>query len=240
MLSLIQPSLHFAQLNLTAPQQLRVGQTVAVADSIRQMLMGIEGDYADGEVGMTFSGHTPDGDNQASHQHAYVMPLDSTGDGFIDQVLIWSPLGFSIPNLVALECIQAEMLFGETHLELCQITHHIPAWLATQHTSWISATPALSFRHYKKSAGTMEAWWLKEMTRSCIAQGLPAPVDLKLIHPKRLPPHWRSFSFERPSRPNHRQPFSKGILMEFDTPVIGPLSVGELVHFGMGRMVPNV
>ena len=75
----IQPAIHFAHFNMTDPFRLQVGQTLAVADSIRQILLGIEGDHTDGEVDFTFSGHSQDGDNQGDHQHAYVMPLDTTG-----------------------------------------------------------------------------------------------------------------------------------------------------------------
>ena len=105
----IQPAIHFAHFSMTDPFRLQVGQTLAVADAIRQILLGIEGAHTDGGVDFTFSGHSQDGDNQGDHQHAYLMPLDTTGDGHLDQVLIRAPLGFSIQNLVALEAIQAEV-----------------------------------------------------------------------------------------------------------------------------------
>lgn len=236
----IQPAIHFAHFNMTDPFRLQVGQTLAVADSIRQILLGIEGDHTDGQVDFTFSGHSQDGDNQGDHQHAYVMPLDTTGDGHLDQVLIRAPLGFSIQNLVALEAIQDEVLFGETRLELTRLSHQPPDWFSIPAIRWISVTPVMTFRHYKKSAGSMTDWWQQEVTRSCLAQGLPIPTSVEMMAHRSLPTHWKTFSFERPSRPNRRRPFHKGILLEFDSPVIGPISVGELVHFGMGRMVPDV
>lgn len=234
----IEPKLHCALYKVEVGDRLRTIQTLAVADSIRQLLLGIEGEYNNGEVGMTFSGHEASGDNQVGHQHAFIIPIDSNQNGLLDTVLIYAPLGFNIANLVALENLQAEAIFREDHLILESISHHPPAEFNVAHTHWTSSTPLLSFRHYKKSAGTKEDWWAKEVRRYCVQQGLPEPVSVRFnTGPK--PHYWRDFRYERPSKRGNRKPFYQAVDIEFTEPVQGPILLGEHAHFGMGRMVPR-
>ena len=239
MLDIFKPRLHFAHFHLTTGHQLRTIQTLDVADAIRQILLGIEGEYTDGEVGLTFSGHLHDGQNEVEHQHAFIIPIDSDNDGLLDAVVIHAPLGFSIPNLVALENIQAERIFGEAHLDLIEISHLAPLTIGDTHTTWRSITPLLSFRFYKRSAGTLEDWWLKEVQRSCRQQQRPEPIALRFLSKANLPSFWKKFGLERPSKPNKRAPFAKAVELTFATPISGPLLIGEFSHFGMGRMEPH-
>lgn len=238
-MSLISPSLHFAKYELTSPGSLPITQTLPLADALRKHLLWREGEYNSGELSTIFSGKNDDGKNQVDHAHAFILPIDSNRNGFLDQVLIYSRLPFHIPALVALERIQEERYFRTTSLDLMEISSQIPRAFQKKSRRWRSVTPLLSFRHYKKNAGTKEEWWEEEVDRFCRAQRLPTTVSVSLLSTS-LSANilWKEFALRRPSKPENQIPHYVGLEIEFKKPQSFPLCLGEYCHFGMGRFEP--
>ena len=233
------PAYHFAHYKLSFSKKIPVQKTLPLADIIRKQLLRGEGWYTFGELSPTFSGKNNDLSNQLDHIHAFIMPMDTTNNGSLDQLLVYSPIGFSIPALVALDRLQRETFFDSTSLQLREISQNTPSSFQMKSKRWRSVTPLLSFRHYKKNIGTEQDWWEEEVDRFCQAQKLPTTVSVSLLKkPPKTSLRWREFSLKRPSKPQNQIPQYTGLEIEFKKPQSFPLCLGEYCHFGMGRFEP--
>jgi CRISPR-associated protein Csb2 len=74
-----------------------VTDTLLIADRFRSAVMALCA-----EPSANLSGHEADGAPCDANQHAYWWPIDEDNDGFIDQVIVWSPGGFDIEDVDAL------------------------------------------------------------------------------------------------------------------------------------------
>lgn len=238
-MTIFSPVHHFAYYQLKSPQSTPVQKTLPLADVIRKYLLRGEGWYNFGELGPIFSGKDKTLSNKVDHQHSFIMPLDTNHDGFIDHVLIHSPIGFSIPTLVALDRLQQTIFFKNISLKLSEISVNPPTKLQQKSKQWRSVTPLLSFRHHKKNQGTTEEWWESECDRFCQAQKLPTTVSVSLLTETNYPDiPWKNFSLKRPSKPKNQIPQYVGLCIGFKNPQSFPLCLGEYAHFGMGRFEP--
>ncbi len=192
-----------------------------------------------------FSGHGLPEDNR--HQHAFYLPVDSTGDGRLDRVVLHVPAGFDekARRVVGKLSRRKKKLWepngGEWRLLLEGMGNSkICGELTATSRKWISATPYLHPWHVKKNLSVAE-----QIRRECEIRGFPEIIDLKRVQTinaggrDRRPIDFRRF---RSNKRNQSQPDRHGSFWKitfadpFDD---GPLALGFACHFGLGLFQPD-
>lgn len=215
----------------------RIEETVAVAERIRVYLMGIHKKICGGDprrVSPIFSGKDDRGRPLAGHNHAYYLPIDADRDGRIDHVIVQSRRPFSASELQALDALRAIWQpQGREHLHFV-LNSRGDVFRPLTGKVWVSATPFVTVRHYKKKCGGYKEWLRDEIIRECQYNGLPTPAVVKLLPRTVLPRrqiHW--WAFLRSRKKGCPLP-GYGFVLQFSEPVAGPFALGALSHFGLG------
>jgi CRISPR-associated protein Csb2 len=220
----------------------RVTETVPFAERIRAHLMGIHRKVQDGDpaaVSWLFSGKEPDGKPAIGHQHAFIMPLDTDGDGRLDELVVQVGEAFDSSELTALDRLRSVWQPGgrpDVQLVLVALNAIPSAELCTK---WVSATPFVTTRHHRKGRGPFDEWLKAEIRRECRLHDLPAPVGIDWT--KRSPQQghpYRWMEFVRSRKGDQPLP-GHGCILTFAEPVRGPFTIGTLCHFGLGLFVPE-
>jgi CRISPR-associated protein Csb2 len=102
-------------------------------------------------------------------------------------------------------------------------------------TRWRSVTPYLPVRHRHPKRETVENFLAADVGTELQNRSLPAPTSVTITDPTA----GQVNQFRR-YRMNNRETLRDsrqgvGLRLEFDTPVEGPLLLGQLSHFGFGR-----
>lgn len=189
------------------------------------------------------------------HRHAHILPLDLDGDGHLEHILIWSPMGL---DAVAQEAIRAarrtyakggvgplklalessgslsdlRRMPGRYGERICEILG--PADGATE---WHSLTPFVLPRHRKKrGVNSIEGQIAAELA----SRGLPGLEEVQVLDATEGL-HLRLRHFVR-SRKNGPQPpvdCSLALAIRLSHPVSGPLCLGYGSHFGLGLFISS-
>jgi CRISPR-associated protein Csb2 len=188
------------------------------------------------------------------HRHAFFLPADEDGDGHLDHVTVWAPMGFSMIEREALARLR-RVRFGDSELPLVQIglgsQGDFRALLLEQATVWLSATPYLASR-YPKLRGTKrdqpETYatpraFLMHVLRQELARrpGLPPVASIEeeeVIGTHRLRPLQFKRFRAKPGDDGGRRP-AGGFRLTFAGPCRGPLCLGQSCHFGLGLFLPS-
>lgn len=219
-----------------------VRQTVVVADVMRFAAMSKYGRSHDHGASEILAGKDMDGAKLLGHRHAHWLPLDLDGDRLIDTILVWAPGGLSADDVASLveirrlnfhdganvgSAISIAVAFEAsgalTELDLGAVVDSA--------RSWRSVTPFLPQRHRHPGRESFDAFLADCVRRELAARSLPRRFSLE---PDRET-SWGSFRRYRAgerlakARPGH------GFTIHFEEPVTGPLCLGQLSHFGMGR-----
>ncbi len=102
---------------------------------------------------------------------------------------------------------------------------------------WRSVTPYLPVRHRHPNRETLEEFFAADVAVELRNRDLPAPVSVTPAEPVA----GRVTQFRR-YRMNERLARSRagtGLVLEFESPVAGPLLLGQLSHFGFGIFAPE-
>lgn len=185
------------------------------------------------------------------HEHAHVMPLDLDGDGHIDHLLVWAPMGLDFAAQRAVRSTRRTFAKGwpeplrlalsmsgsieELRLAQGRYGNGLRSVLAASDgcTDWISITPFVPPRFVKaKGRNTLEGQILAELA----SRGLPEPSDVRLANIRDNPALIRQRHFIRTRRYGPAPPIDCGFQIEltFAEPVHGPLCLGYASHFGLG------
>jgi len=221
----------------------RVQETVSFSERIRAYLMGIHKRINNNDptlVSQQFSGKRADGTPVKGHRHAFFLPLDEDGDGRLDHMLVYAADPFDSSELTALDQLRSVWQpkgRPDVNLVLVSLSAEIPGQSSKQ---WVSTTPFVTSRHYRKGRGTFGEWLTGEIERECAFHGLPKPAEVEWI-PHTLttqqPIRWMEFIRSRKNRSPLR---GYGCILSFDEPVKGPFALGSSCHFGLGLFVPYV
>ena len=214
-----------------APVLPSVHDAVWVADVTRRAAL-----HARRSPSEMLSGKRADGRLLQGHRHAHYLPLDLDGDRLLDSVLVWAPGGLPRLELAALGKISKlySLVPGFRSVrvsltavgQLTDLLGHNAERLAGKGASWVSATPFIPYRHRKRE--TMEHFLSEELRRDAATRGLPAVSLLDAV-----PGTWLDYRRSRPGA--RREPLGHGLRIHFDEPVTGPVTLGALSHFGLGR-----
>lgn len=219
-----------------------VRQTVVVADVMRLAAMSKYGRSHKHGASEILSGKDMDGAKLLGHRHAHWLPLDLDGDRLIDTVLVWAPGGLGAEDLASLVEIWRLKFHGGANVgsassvavafeasgELDELDLGAVVGSAR---SWRSVTPFLPQRHRHPGRESFDAFMADCVGRELAARGIARRFSLEPARDT----SWGSFRRYRAgerlakARPGH------GFTIHFDEPVTGPLCLGQLSHFGMGR-----
>jgi CRISPR-associated protein Csb2 len=222
----------------------RITRAVEVAERVHINLMGIHkrlvGDPD--RVSPKFSGKDQSGAPLRGHQHVYLLPFDSNGDGWIDRMLIRCRAEFDEQELRTLNRLTSVyQRDGKPDLRLVPIEWGIAGkdFLKQGSTVFRSETPFVSPRHYRKGRGNFVEWLAGEVKREAENHGLPAPqriMPLSKLRKQGKDIRWLEFTRSRKGKADM---LGFGFEIEFEKPLHGPLSLGMHAHFGLGLFVPD-
>jgi CRISPR-associated protein Csb2 len=187
------------------------------------------------------------------HRHAFFLPADEDGDGRMDHLTVFAPMGFSPLEQQALDRVR-RLSFGNgdpLRLVLAGLGDstgfHTP--ILGESTTWLSATPFIATR-YPKLSGTKrdrpeDYATPRTFTRHVLEQelrrrpGLPRVVSIseELIGTHRLRPIQFKRFRSKAGDDGGRRP-AGGFRITFESPVLGPLCIGHACHFGLGLFMP--
>jgi CRISPR-associated protein Csb2 len=193
----------------------------------------------------------------SGHQHAHWIPLGEEGDqaGPVLSLVIWVPSGLRPEEVRAVLGLRSASgkRGGEDGYEvrgfpkvdlLFQAAGTIqdvaPELCAKPSRRWHSVTPYLPVRHKARN----ESWedFLAEEVTAELRYRNQSNVVLKHVKPStemtahQVSQYRRYRMYERLQRHSRA---GMGLTLEFDTPVSGPLMLGQLSHFGFGRFAPE-
>jgi len=230
-----------AEFNLHTTVLPRIIDTVPIAERIRAKLMGIHRQIMGGDprdVSPCFSGNTSEGKPAVGHKHVFILPMDTTGDGRIDKLVIKAAEPFDSSELEALDKLRSiYQLKGQPDISLILVS-----LLANSNNdkaiSWQSATPFVTARHHRKGRGEYSEWLAREIDRECHIHDLPETKSIEWIQGTRQGGHSiRWIEFIR-SRKGRRPLQGHGCILTFNEPVSGPFVLGALSHYGLGLFTP--
>jgi len=218
-----------------------VTTTIELSERVRRKLMGIHKTIAGGpeKLSRSFSGKDAEGRPASGHLHSYFLPLDSDGDGRIDHLMVIGREPLDVSECVALDRLQSIWQpDGEPDLIFVPVKWGDHRSLLETSTVFVSATPFVPPRHFRKGRGDYIEWLAGEVCREAINHGLPAPNHI--ISVPSLPGRMhtiRWLEFRRNRQGDDGRP-GFGFRLEFKEPIPGPFSIGYGAHFGLGLFLP--
>ena len=237
------PEYRAAKYVLHSPVLPLLTDAVAFSEIVRLKLMGthkkIMGDDKTA-VSPAFSGKSPNGGPAQGHKHAYFLPIDEDGDGRIDHLIVTAADPFTTDEIKALDGLRSIWQANgrpDVQLILSVLSKETPG---RSSTTWASATPFVTNRHYRKTRGKHLDWLASEIRRECRNHGLPEPEEIDWIAQTPTKGHalrWAEFKRSRKKENTPKPGF--GCILRFAEPVHGPFAIGSLAHFGLGVFMPH-
>jgi len=242
-----------------------VTDTLALAEQVRRSLLSIctkivlwdNPSQANSDIwplSPAFWGKDERGLPRTGHEHAFFLPADEDGDGRLDHITVFVPMGFNALERQAIDKLRRLPLGDGKPLQLLLIglgsERDFRAPLLEESTVWISATPFVTTR-YPKLRGTKrdrpeDYASPQAFTRHVLRQelerrpGLPPVVVIEkeeYLGTQRLRPiQFKRFRNKRGDDGGRRP--AGGFRITFAAPHRGPLCLGHACHFGLGLFVP--
>jgi CRISPR-associated protein Csb2 len=201
-----------------------------------------------------FWGKDDHGLPRTGHEHAFFLPADEDGDGRLDHITVFAPMGFNALEQRALDRLR-RLTFGEGEpLQLLLIGLGRPgdfrAPILEEAAVWDSATPFVVTR-YPKRRGTKrdrpeDYATAQAFVRHVLGQelerrpGLPPVVAIEPLMRmgarQLLPIQFKRFRAKR-GDDGGRRPAGR-FRITFAAPHRGPLCLGHSCHFGLGLFLP--
>lgn len=189
------------------------------------------------------------------HRHAHWIPLAIPGQEpqFVRYLIVWVPRGLRTEDVAALLSLRemsgrrgsrenAYDVRGLPPVELLfqaagPVGHVVPE-LRGPTRWWRSLTPYLPVRHRKRES--LEDFLTADVRTELGYRDLPPATVAPVAPEPRLPDRWAlEFRRYRMAENMSRSRPGLGLRLEFAEPVVGPLLLGQLSHFGYGILVPD-
>jgi CRISPR-associated protein Csb2 len=218
-----------------------VTATIEIAEQVRRKLMGVHrrliGDPE--AISERFTGKDSAGNPLKGHRHCFILPQDRDNDGWLDHLLVISrePLDWNeLRTLYRLESLWQRA--GKPDIRCTPIRSETFSEFAPPSARFVSATPFVTSRHYRKGRGHFFDWLVEEVRREATNHGLPqltrlAPMPGPVVRGRLI--QWRDFRRNRREEPIFP---GYGFELEFAQPVARPFALGYGCHFGLGQFRP--
>jgi CRISPR-associated protein Csb2 len=255
-----------ARFGLDGPVLSPVTDTLPLAEQVRRSLLSIctkivlrdnpsRASSAIWPLSPAFWGKDEQCRPSTGHQHAFFLPADEDGDGRLDHLTVFAPMGFNDLECQAIDRLRRLPFCDGDPLQLLLIglgrENDFRARLLEESTVWTSATPFVATR-YPKLRGTKrdrpeDYASPREFARHVLRQELERRPDLpkvvsiedeEVIGTHRLRPIQFKRFRSKSSDDGGRRP-GGGFRITFTTPVRGPLCLGHSCHFGLGLFLPS-
>ena len=229
-----------------------ITRTLPQAELLHRALVGTLSSAA-GNACPVITGTDAAGAPLKGHRHGHLLPLDLDGDGHLDHIFIWAPMGLDATAQQVVRAIRRTYTkggAGDLHLavvgsgsltDLRTMPDPSGARLRdvlgdTDGTAiWASLTPFVAPRHLKKQGKNSLAG---QVAAEAASRGLPAPVQVDWIpwqdDSARRFRHWVR---RRRQGPQPAVDCGMALRLRFAEPVRGPLCLGYGSHFGLGLFV---
>jgi CRISPR-associated protein Csb2 len=259
------PAPSLARFALDGPVLPLVTETLPLAEQARRALLSKckvlalrdQPGLADADIwrrSPAFWGKEDDGRPRTGHQHAFFLPADEDGDGRLDHLTVFAPMGFNSLECLAIHRLRQLPLGDGDPLRLLLIGLANPddfrSLLLAESNVWTSATPFIVTR-YPKLKGTKRDQpedyasprvFAGHVLRQELARRPDLPpveaIEMEdVIGPHRLRPiQFKRFRSKRGDDGGRRP--AGGFRITFTSPVRGPLCLGHSCHFGLGLFAP--
>lgn len=182
----------------------------------------------------TLSGKDDGGARQDGHRHAHYLCLDSDDDRLLDTGVVWAPEGLTDSAVAALGAGR-KLTFGTPGFRPVRVAVEAvgpvyevaPELTATPASgTWVSVTPFAPYRHQAKRE--LDRYLHQELSRELATRQLPTLVEVQVV-----PGAW--LDFRRQRRPQDIPARVFGLQIQLAEAVVGPIVLGALSHFGLGR-----
>ncbi len=222
----------------------RVTDTLEISERVRSKLMGIHKRIVSDprKVSPKFSGKETNGEPRKGHQHIYVLPIDHDQDGWLDRLLIFCKVPFNQEEIAALD--RLDRLWqpdGKPDIHLVPLKWGRSEDLleSGSRTSFVSTTPFVPPRHYRKGRGPLMEWLAAEVRREAVNHGLPEPIEVTPL-PRLSSQGGRDFRWLefRRNRKGDQPTIGYGFKISFPESIGVPIALGYGAHFGLGQFKP--
>jgi CRISPR-associated protein Csb2 len=261
------PKRSLARFALDAPVLPLISETLPLAEQLRRCLLAKckhlarrdKPTLADSDIwplSPAFWGKDEQAQPRLGHEHAFFLPADEDGDGRLDHLTVFAPMGFN-----SLECQAIDRLrrlpFGECDpLALLLIglgsERDFRCPLLEESAMWISATPFVVTRYPKRRGSKRDrpedyatpAIFVQHVLAQELKRrpGLPEVVSIEAVEglgPHRLRPIQFTRLRSKRGDDGGRRP-AGGFRITFAGRVRGPLCLGHSCHFGLGLFLPSL
>jgi CRISPR-associated protein Csb2 len=222
-----------------------ITQAVSIAEVMRRAAMARYSDMNGGTATTRLAGKTEDGSaKREGHDHPFYLSSDSHASGRVDRIDVWFPQGCTHAEyraVTSIEVLKDRLAFeGELTLRFLGSVEPLRARV------WTTATPVVLDR-FPKVRGIngsrrvvdapdeqLRAMIMRRLDEPCEVELLPhtETVPLGAVHGTRLDAFRHARRGKRPTHP------IVGATITFDREVAGPIVLGQLAHFGLGRFEP--
>jgi CRISPR-associated protein Csb2 len=261
--------LSLARFAVNGPVRPSVTETVPVAEQARRGLLSTCGylvrradaSLTDSKVwplAPAFWGKNEQARPSVGHRHAFFLPADEDGDGCLDHLTVYAPMGFNSLERRAFGRLRRIVLGEEEAVRLiligCGRESDFRSPLLETSAVWVSATPFVVTRHIKRNGrkrdpqaffggpdGRMQfvrQVLIEELQRRGLFQ---EGVEIEPL-PHVGAHHLRALQFRLTRRKSGDDGGSRphGLFrLRFPRPVTGPIALGHSCHFGLGLFVPE-
>jgi len=202
-------------------------QTIRVAEAFRSALLA---SLPTSKIAEALAGH---GYLAKDHAHAHFLPIDRDADGLIDALDVWLPLGCDGKTEEVL--LKTRVVYDGAALKGGLLAEPVGSITAPRATHWETATPLVLDR-FPKLRGTGEKH-IVDSPEEQIAKAIARRnLHAKEICVKALSRRELNYVRARNDRGRPLPAFHASVA--FDQAIEGPLVLGSLAHFGLGRFDP--
>lgn len=191
-----------------------------------------------------FSGRKDDGTVLKGNRHIYIMPLDINNDGRIDHILLKGRENLNVEEINVINSIHAiYQKSGKIQVTPIQYYSENDCLINKMKSKyWLSETPVVFSRHFKKNKGSYYDWMYGELIRELKFHSIITNDDeiekielIKNISKRERNYYWLNY---KRTRKNDTERMGYGFKLTFKNKISCPFSVGYASHYGLGLFMP--
>jgi len=216
-----------------------ITEAVTIGDAVRENLMGsLRKVLGHDALPPRFTGKDSEGRPVQDHSHISILSLDKNRDGFIDAILVTSPLALTVEEQRAFDQVYPVRRRNGHPLVLTPVRYGTREQLASRTAVVVSQTPFAPTLHWRLTRDAdLDVWLGMQVALECKRRHLPEPIRVQRL-PALETTHRKArwLDFRRARKQDSPQP-AYGLRVTFAEPVLAPFSLGYASHFGLGCFV---